>query len=708
MSDPQSSITKRHITAEDLYHLRWVSDPAVHPGNGAVAYVEQYINEDRTDYNSDIWVLPSEQSERLPFTYGPKDESPVWSPDGSQLAFLRTLEGKRQVWIIPARGGEARQLTWAEKGVHSLAWSPDGAYISFVAKTAESLSPPTSGAGKQGVHTLRTVEHGQIGTSKQGVESTQPTLSASANSKVQPKGQVVNRTKAKSDGYGLWDDTRNHLYVTDVNSGDTVQLTFGAYDVAEPVWSPDGKLILFVARIAEHSEEDTDLRRQNDLFTIDPAISKGGMAIPRKLTRSELQIESAAYSPDGSTIAFYGHDRHAKDATQTRLYIIPSSGGSAVCISETLDAHLGNAGMSDMRSHLHIGPPRFSTDGQSLYTLVTREGNVHVYQFAFDGSFAVLTQGDREIYQFTLTPDEQHIIAASTHVALPGDLFRIAISSGTEERLTQVNDSLLEEIELSVPEGFWTEVENGRRVQGWVMKPVGFAEGVTYPAILEIHGGPHAMYSHSFFHEFQLLAAQGYAVIYTNPGGSRGYGQSFTNVVLGDYGGRDYTDLLSAVDEAIRQFPFIHPERLGVTGGSYGGFMTNWIVGHTDRFRAAVTQRSISNWLSMYGVSDIGYSFTEDEVSGNPWDDFEVLWRQSPLAYVKQINTPLLILHGEQDLRCPIEQGEQLFTALRRLGKSTQFVRFPYSSHELSRKGHPQLRVERLQRITNWFVKHQI
>lgn len=206
LSDPQSSIAKRHITAEDLYQLRWISDPAVHPGNGAVAYVEQYINEDRIDYNSDIWLLPSENSEPLPFTYGPKDESPVWSPDGSQLAFLRTLEGKRQVWIIPASGGEARQLTWAEKGVHSLAWSPDGFYISFVAKTTESLSSPTS---------------------------------------VQPKGQVVNRTKAKSDGYGLWDDTRNHLYVTDVNSGDTVQLTFGAYDVAEPVWSPDGKLILF-------------------------------------------------------------------------------------------------------------------------------------------------------------------------------------------------------------------------------------------------------------------------------------------------------------------------------------------------------------------------------------------------------------------------------------------------------------------------------
>ncbi|SEK05536.1 S9 family peptidase [Paenibacillus polymyxa] len=675
MSNSQSGTTKRRITADDLYRFHWVSDPAVHPTSGEIAYVEQYINKERTDYNSAIWLLPFEGKAPIPFTYGPKDETPVWSPDGSQLAFLRSADGKRQVWIIPARGGEARQLTHVGNNVRSLAWSPDGAYISFVAKTAENQSSPTCDAGKQ---------------------------------ETQLEGRVVNRTKAKFDGYGLWDDTRDHLYVTDVTSGHTVQLTSGAYDVAEPVWSPNGQQILFVARIAEHSKEDTDLRKQNDLFTVAPATSNSNAAVPFKLTHSELQIESAAFSPDGTLIAFYGHDRHAKGATQTRLYTVPSSGGTAVCVSETLDAHLGNAGMSDMRSHLHVGPPRFSADSQSLYTLVTIEGNVHVYQFALDGTFKILTQGEQEIYQFELTSDEQHIIAASTNVALPGDLFRIAIHSGTEERLTRVNDALLDEIEISVPESFWTEVEDGRRVQGWVMKPAGFKEGEAYPAILEIHGGPHAMYSNSFFHEFQLLAAQGYAVIYTNPGGSRGYGQSFTNVVLGDYGGRDYTDLLSAVDEAIRQFPFIDPERLGVTGGSYGGFMTNWIVGHTDRFRAAVTQRSISNWLSMYGVSDIGYSFTEDEVGGNPWDDFELLWRQSPLAYVQQINTPLLILHGEQDLRCPIEQGEQLFTALRRLGKPTQFVRFPASSHELSRKGHPQLRVERLQRITDWFVQHKI
>ncbi|MGG4217951.1 S9 family peptidase [Paenibacillus jamilae] len=674
MSNSQSD-TKRRITAEDLYRFHWVSDPAVHPTSGEIAYVEQYINEERTDYNSAIWLLPFEGEAPIPFTYGPKDETPVWSPDGSQLAFLRTTNNKRQVWVIPARGGEARQLTYAESNVRSIAWSPDGAYISFVAKTAESQSSSTSDVGNQ---------------------------------EKQLQGRIVGRTKAKSDGYGLWDDTREHLYVTDAISGHTVQLTSGAYDVAEPVWSPNGELILFVARIAEHAKEDTDLRKQNDLFTIAPTVSNGNAAAPFKLTHSELQIESAAFSPDGTTIAFYGHDRHAKGATQTRLYTVPSSGGTTVCVSETFDAHLGNAGMSDMRSHLHVGPPRFSADSKSLYTLVTIEGNVHVYQFALDGTCKILTQGEREIYQFELTPDEQHIIAASTDVALPGDLFRIAIHSGAEERLTRVNDSLLDEIEISVPESFWTEVEDGRRVQGWVMKPVGFEEGGSYPAILEIHGGPHAMYSNSFFHEFQLLAAQGYAVIYTNPGGSRGYGQSFTNVVLGDYGGRDYTDLLGTMDEAIRQFPFIDPERLGVTGGSYGGFMTNWIVGHTDRFRAAVTQRSISNWLSMYGVSDIGYSFTEDEVGGNPWDDFELLWRQSPLAYVQQINTPLLILHGEQDLRCPIEQGEQLFTALRRLGRPTQFVRFPDSSHELSRKGHPQLRVERLQRITDWFVQHKI
>lgn len=286
---------------------------------------------------------------------------------------------------------------------------------------------------------------------------------------------------------------------------------------------------------------------------------------------------------------------------------------------------------------------------------------------------------------------------------MPGEIFSLDIPSGTAVSRTDCNGTFLNGLTLSEPEGFECQSSDGRRIQGWVMAPVGCDPGRKYPAILEIHGGPHTMFGEAFFFEFQYLCSLGYAVIFANPRGSHGYGQEFVHACCNDYGGMDYADLMAATDDAVRRFPFIDPERLGVTGGSYGGFMTNWIVARTNRFRAAVTQRSISNWTSFTGSSDIGFYFTEEELGETPWSDPERMRRLSPLSYVQRIATPLLIIHSEQDLRCPIEQAEQLFTALRRLDRTVRFLRFPGSSHELSRSGKPVLRVERLKAIGDWF-----
>ncbi|WP_018130458.1 S9 family peptidase [Effusibacillus pohliae] len=661
---------KRCLTAEDLYRFNWVGEPAVSNRDRAIAFVQKSVNAERSGYRTQIHLVSLNGDGETVFTQGEKDSAPAWSPDGTHLAFLREQNELRQIWIMPRSGGEARRMTDMPRGVHSFIWSPDGRSIAFTARVSEDP--------------LR--------------DKRAPT-----DEKKFYREQVreINRTRWKADGEGFWDGRRLHLFLLDVAAGSVTRLTEGNFDASEPVWSPDGATIAFVSTMVDDPRADPDAQFYSDVYTV----RTDGSQL-RKLTVSNLSIMQANFSPDGNTVAFFGHDRSYEGATQTRLYTVGADGGPVVCITEGFDGQIGNVAISDMRSHLRTPPPLFSADGNWIYALVSRHGSVHVYRFSLDGQHEPLTSGDREIYQFTITSDDRYLVAASTNVRLPGDLYRVDLQTGEEVRLTASNDRLLEEIRLSVPETFWFETSDGWNIQGWIMRPDGLQEGSTCPAILEIHGGPHAMYSHSFFHEFQLLAAQGYAVIYTNPRGSHGYGQQFVDACRGDYGGRDYQDLMEAVDYAIANYPFIDPHRLGVTGGSYGGFMTNWIVGHTDRFRAAVTQRSISNWLSFYGVSDIGYYFAEWEVGGNPWDNHELLWQRSPLAYAAQVNTPLLILHGEEDLRCPIEQAEQLFVALKKFGKEVQFVRFPDANHELSRSGNPLLRVERLKRIVGWFNRY--
>lgn len=273
-------------------------------------------------------------------------------------------------------------------------------------------------------------------------------------------------------------------------------------------------------------------------------------------------------------------------------------------------------------------------------------------------------------------------------------------------KVTTLNDEFLSGIALSEPEEFWVASQaDGQQIQCWVMKPIGFQPGTKYPMILEIHGGPHAMYSNSFMHEFQLMAARGYVVVYTNPRGSQGYGEAFTRYTHMAWGEKDMPDVMAAVDHILEQ-GYVDESRMGITGGSYGGYMTLWMIGHTDRFKAAVTQRCVSNLYSFYGTSDIGWGFGGYEFGGTPWENREHFMKYSPITYVKEMTTPLLIVHSEQDFRCPIEQGEQVFISLKKLGREVEFVRFPDENHNLSRSGKPKHRIERLEYIIGWFDRH--
>lgn len=661
----------RGITSEDLFQITWVNDPTPSPQGGQLVYVSRKTNEARDGYSSHLRLLNLEYQKDRAFTSGDKDHAPAWSPDGSQLAFLREHEGKTQVWLIASDGGEAQQVSHLKHGVSSLLWSPDG--LTLLVKSSVDMSEKdedeTEDIDKKLLQEL-----------------------------------VVDRIRMKSDSGGLWNGRRTHLFRVPTEGGEAIPVTTGHYDVGDYAWSPDGESIAWIAQFPEEGEQHNDYTLTNHVYR-----AKADGSDVQQLTPEGYSFGRLSYAPDGQSLALLASDRSYGNATLVKLYTLPISGGQPVCLSKDWDVQINHSLVGDMRSHLTNTGPVFSRDGSSILCLVTIEGSVRIARFARDGSHAeYILPDEKEFYQFAELENGQ-IVAGVADVLSPGDLFLYSQPDevGAEPiQLTHSNPQLDEEIQLSTPETFWFDSSDGLRLQGWMLKPAGMVEGVKVPTILEIHGGPHMMYGFTFMHEFQILAAQGYAVVYINPRGGLGYGQQFVNACRGDYGGGDYRDLMEAMDYAVSRYPFIDASRLGVTGGSYGGFMTNWIVGHTDRFKAAVTQRSISNWLSFYGVSDIGFFFTEDQIGGNAWDDTEKLWKHSPLAYVGDVSTPLLILHGEQDLRCPIEQAEQLYVALKRRKQTTRFVRFPGANHELSRGGHPHLRVRRLEHIAGWFNEH--
>ena len=669
---------KRRLVPEDLYRLVFVSDPQISPDGKRLAYVKTTIDEKTKEYRSRIWVVPTDGSGKpRQFTSGPKqDTTPRWSPDGTKLAFVSDRNGEKQIFVMPTEGGEAYQVTKMWRGATNPVWSPDGSKIAFTAlidpgDNPEEYEKPLDQKAKE---------------EEEKKKKEEPTL--------------LSRIKIKSDAaMGLIGNRRSHIFVIDAEGkGPAKMITSGDFDHSAPQWSPDGRFLAFSANRNEDADYEPWL---SDIFVV-PA--EGGEL--KKLTRTEGPATAPRWTPDGKFIVYAGHKMEHGGATLTKLWKVPVEGGDPVLLTGSFDRSVGDHMAGDSRFGTSEGGPAISPDGKEIYFLASDSGKTSIYSVPTDGGdVRLVLGGNRQIFGFTLDARGSLAAIAVSDPSMPGEVGVFDLKSGNETILTAENKALTDEVFLSIPEGIEFSAKDGLKEFGWVMKPVGFKPGVKYPAILEVHGGPHSMYGWNFFFEFQLLASRGYVVIYTNPRGGEGFGQDFVKAVIGDYGGKDFEDLMTWVDKALT-LGFIDGERLGVTGGSYGGFMTNWIVGHTSRFKAAVTQRSISNWLSFYGVSDIGYTFTEREILGNPWKDTETLWKHSPLAYVENVTTPLLILHSENDMRCPIEQGEQFYVALKRLKKEVEMVRFPGANHELSRSGKPVLRVARLKHILRWFDSH--
>jgi dipeptidyl aminopeptidase/acylaminoacyl peptidase len=420
---------------------------------------------------------------------------------------------------------------------------------------------------------------------------------------------------------------------------------------------------------------------------------------PRRLTDTAGPVSLPVFSPDGRTIAFLGH-RYRHDAGRNmRVFTVPVAGGMPTCLTMDLER--------TCLPFFTSMAPQWSADGAWIVFAVEDQGDVPMYRVQAAGGTVLerMITGERQVTGVSRTQDGSQYVFTATDPVSPPEVFLCHADGTGEKQLTDLNREWKADVGLARPER-WRYERAGFTLDCWVMKPYGYEPGQRYPALLHIHGGPHTQYGHNFFDEFQVYAGAGYAVIYTNPRGSQGYGEAFTRAVHGDWGGGDFADMMVGLEVALQQCPFIDPERLGIMGGSYGGFLTSWAVGHTDRFKAACSERAVNNVHTLFGTSDIGASFLEAQGGALPWDDMQWYIDHSPLTYAKNITTPLLILHAEDDLRCAIEQAEQLFTALKRQRKDVLFVRFPDENHEMSRSGKPRHRLERFRYVLDWFAKY--
>jgi dipeptidyl aminopeptidase/acylaminoacyl peptidase len=668
----------RTVTVDDLFQLRLVSDAQISPDGERVVCVVKTADREKNKYISHLYLCDVRTREVRPFTSGEvADSRPRWSPDGKSIAFVSDRQRpKSQIFLIPVDGGEARALTSLEEGsIGEIAWSPDGTKIAFTFRlTPEQWREQTAKERKE-----------------KGL-STPP--------------RIITRLFYRLDGAGFFDGEYYQVWVADTRTGEARRLTHEVTSCGSLSWAPDGTQIAFVC----NRSEDPDLNPNLEDIWLVPA--EGGHL--QRVEAPPGPKSGLVFSPDGTRIAYIGHTQ-VEDiwgVTNDHLWIADLGTGTARDITEGFDRSLGNLTLSDMRDVGGGSRPAWTPDSNRLLFLASDRGSTVLYSISAEGGEPTALRGERaDITGFSLSADGKRIAWCEGTATQPHEVFVGTLGSGAIQHpdvITRFNADWLAEVHIQAPEELTCLSPDGNEVHGWILHPPGFDPTRKYPLVLEIHGGPHAQYGWVFFHEFQLLAAQGCVVLYTNPRGSKGYGEAHTAAIKGAWGGADYTDLMAAVDTLLAR-GYIDETRMGVMGGSYGGYMTNWVVSHTDRFRAAITDRSVVNLHSMAGTCDFPLLPGGDYFRGNTWAEPQHLWERSPLKYAGNIHTPLLILHSEGDLRCPIEQAEQLFTALKVQKKEAVLVRYPLeSSHGLSRSGPPDLRAHRLQQIVDWWKKHLI
>lgn len=667
----------RPIAETDLFDFVWIADPQISPDGSRVVFVRVTVNDKKDGYDTSLWVVEtSGASAPRRLTSGTRDTAPRWSPDGAWLACVRPVDARGrtspQIHLLSMAGGEATAITDLPRGAGAAVWAPDGKTIAF----------------------LSTTKPDDLTEKKDPAERVSDV-------------RVITRAVYRDNGGGYRDYTRaNKIWTVPVPAGapavqKATRLTSGDFGESGLTWTRDSQRILFTTTL---DKEPYYKPQDSDLY----AIPAGG-GTPALVASIDGGIGNVVVSPDGGRVAFVASpSTPVRSYTQPDLWVAPLDGSSAprnLTTAYDFDMGTGLAGDQGAPRGGRAAAPTWTPDGRAIVYGTEREGRVNLVRVdAASGAVTSVTTGDHEVMSWTA---DAKVTQFATLISTPtnvGDLFLVPATGGTPRRLTDVNKDLFAQITLTAPDDLWVTSFDGRKVHTLVQRPPNFDASKKYPVILNIHGGPHSAYGYTFFHEMQWMAAQGYVVVYPNPRGSTSYGQDFGNIIQHKYPGDDGKDLLAAVDAVITR-GWGDPDRLGVTGGSGGGVLTNYLVTQTNRFKAAVSQRSISDWEAFWFTADF-VLFQPSWFKAAPWEDPKDFAERSAVTHIAKITTPIMFVEGADDLRTPPSAGgEQLFRGLKYLKRPTVMVQFPGESHELSRSGHPWHRVERLRHIVGWMDK---
>ncbi|MFL6588864.1 MAG: S9 family peptidase [Chthoniobacterales bacterium] len=706
---------KRLITEKDLFDFVWIGDAQVSPDGSRVAFVRVTVNEKKEGYNTSLWMVPTSGTEtphRL--STGERDSTPRWSPDGKYLLFTRSTEkdGKPeppQLCMLSMAGGDAFSFTSLPKGAGDPRWSPDGKLIVFSSSSNPDDLEKQEKKKRKDEEQKRAANVSaspSASAAKDADKAKADDAAKNSDTDRESDVHVITRAVYRSNEEGYLDFKRpGHLWIvpaphTPDEKVQPRQLTRGRFDEDDPIWSKDSSQIYFTTL---HNDEPYYDTQKTEICSIPAAGFE-----PTKITTVEMNVGAMSLSPDGKQIAFTGSvEQPVNSYTQPDLWVLDLvKDAKPRNLTADFDFDVGASVFGDNGSPRGGGGnvPIWTPDGKTIIENFAREGRTNVGSFdVATGALTDITKGDQAIPRFRVAaPDASKLVYLVSTPTRLNDLFWLDRVSGEARQLTHTNDELFNQLNLTEPEEIRYKSFDGKMIQAWLQRPPGFDKAKKYPLILNIHGGPHAAYGFVFAHEFQWMAAKGYVVLYPNPRGSTSYGQDFGNVIQYHYPGDDYKDLIIGVDETIKR-GFIDEKKLGVTGGSGGGLLTNWVVGHTDRFAAAVSQRDIASWTDWWYTADFTL-FQPRWFKAPPFDDPEDFKARSPITYIKEVKTPMMFILGETDTRTPSGAGgEQMFRALKFRKVPTVMVKFPNETHELSRSGQPWHRVERLQHLVGWF-----